>query len=377
MLLILDRHYDKWRKGARKLTDLCRHYGVTLGNAHSAAHDAEASLAVFEVMCSRYPAIRAIAPGDLNATLRGWYQEWLWSFSQYLERKGEPPIQPGQLRVANSRRSMTQWSGWGDLNSRSLGPQPSALDQTKPQPVKGQFYRRRRGRLNESKRGLPARGGRDDFDERGVGDAECVAHSERRTTSPLSATAIPRWATSRRTSSSVDGLIHVDVISSVDSNHETPPQNGTLLLRSLVRASRRGDSGPTAHAQRLSTTSRKGDRSLSPDEGPVEFPRVLRPPVRASRQARREAVGGALPLRRRARSARPRTHRARSSHRPADGVEVSTSYEGAYHRLRRTVESLHANGHPAYGTHHVIDPLTHALGQRGRAGSEQADVASI
>lgn len=95
-VLILDRHYDKWRKGARKLTDLCRHYGVTLGNAHSAAHDAEASLAVFEVMCSRYPAIRAIAPGDLNATLRGWYQEWLWSFSQYLERKGEPPIQPGQ-----------------------------------------------------------------------------------------------------------------------------------------------------------------------------------------------------------------------------------------------------------------------------------------
>jgi hypothetical protein len=26
------------------------------------------------------------------------------------------------------------------LNSRSLGPQPSALDQTKPQPVKGQSY---------------------------------------------------------------------------------------------------------------------------------------------------------------------------------------------------------------------------------------------
>jgi hypothetical protein len=31
------------------------------------------------------------------------------------------------------------WSGWGDLNSRSLGPQPSALDQTKPQPVKEEF----------------------------------------------------------------------------------------------------------------------------------------------------------------------------------------------------------------------------------------------
>jgi hypothetical protein len=38
------------------------------------------------------------------------------------------------------RLDSSHWSGWGDLNSRSLGPQPSALDQTKPQPVKGKSY---------------------------------------------------------------------------------------------------------------------------------------------------------------------------------------------------------------------------------------------
>jgi DNA polymerase-3 subunit epsilon len=95
-VLVLDRHFDKWRKGGRKLTDLCRHYEVTLGNAHSAAHDAEASLVVFEVLCERYPGFDAIPVARLNGTVRSWYQEWLSSFSLYLEKKGEEPIPPGR-----------------------------------------------------------------------------------------------------------------------------------------------------------------------------------------------------------------------------------------------------------------------------------------
>jgi DNA polymerase-3 subunit epsilon len=95
-VLVLDRHFDKWRKGGRKLTDLCRHYEVSLGNAHSAAHDAEASLVVFEVLRTRYPAFDDIPVARLNTTVRGWYQEWLSSFSLYLEKKGEAPIDPGR-----------------------------------------------------------------------------------------------------------------------------------------------------------------------------------------------------------------------------------------------------------------------------------------
>ncbi len=95
-VLVIDRHYDKWRKGGRKLIDLCRHYGVTLGNAHSAAHDAEASLIVLEVIRSRYPEFDTISVTDLNVALRSWYQEWLSSFSLYLEKKGEAPIAPGR-----------------------------------------------------------------------------------------------------------------------------------------------------------------------------------------------------------------------------------------------------------------------------------------
>lgn len=95
-ILVLDRHFDKWRKGARKLTDLCRHYGVDLRDAHSASADAEASLFVFEAMLDRFPEIEKLSIEDVSTTLAAWYQEWLASFSLYLEKKGEAPISPGR-----------------------------------------------------------------------------------------------------------------------------------------------------------------------------------------------------------------------------------------------------------------------------------------
>jgi DNA polymerase III subunit epsilon len=95
-ILVIDRHFDRWRKGARKLGDLARTYGVEQNGAHSAIEDAEVSLAIFDVMLERYPEIGSMAPGEVNATLRAWYQEWLTSFSQYLERRGEAPINSGR-----------------------------------------------------------------------------------------------------------------------------------------------------------------------------------------------------------------------------------------------------------------------------------------
>jgi len=95
-VLILDRRFDKWRKGSRKLTDLCALYGVTLGSAHAAVEDAEASLQVLEAQLQQYPAIGDISLASMNETLRAWYQEWLANFSQYLEKKGEAPINAGR-----------------------------------------------------------------------------------------------------------------------------------------------------------------------------------------------------------------------------------------------------------------------------------------
>ncbi|HEY5265446.1 MAG TPA: exonuclease domain-containing protein [Acidimicrobiales bacterium] len=95
-VLILDRHYDKWRKGPRKLTDLCANYGVTLDSAHSAVDDAAASLEVLEAQLKQYPAIGEIPVDSINESMRAWYVEWLASFSTYLEKKGEAPISAGR-----------------------------------------------------------------------------------------------------------------------------------------------------------------------------------------------------------------------------------------------------------------------------------------
>jgi DNA polymerase-3 subunit epsilon len=41
---VLDKHLDRYRKGRRRLTDLCEHYGVGLDEAHDAAADATAAM---------------------------------------------------------------------------------------------------------------------------------------------------------------------------------------------------------------------------------------------------------------------------------------------------------------------------------------------
>ncbi len=95
-ILVIDRHFDKWRKGKRTLGDLCRHYDVTLGDAHSASADAEASLAILEAQRIRFVELDTFEVTQVNSTLRSWYLEWLTSFSSFLEKKGDTPVNPGR-----------------------------------------------------------------------------------------------------------------------------------------------------------------------------------------------------------------------------------------------------------------------------------------
>ncbi len=95
-ILVIDRHFDKWRKGPRKLGDLCRQYGVDTGDAHSALDDARAALGVFDVMRAKFAELDVIPMAEINGMLRGWYQEWLSSFSSYLVKRGDGPISAGR-----------------------------------------------------------------------------------------------------------------------------------------------------------------------------------------------------------------------------------------------------------------------------------------
>lgn len=91
-VLVLDKHFDQFRKGSRKLTALAEHYGVAVHDAHDAGADAEMSVAILQVMAGRYPMIAAMDPKDLHDAQREWRLEQVVSFSNFLRDKGEPEL---------------------------------------------------------------------------------------------------------------------------------------------------------------------------------------------------------------------------------------------------------------------------------------------
>jgi len=87
--LVLDRHCDRFRKGSRRLPDLCAHYGVSPGQSHHAGADAEAAARVAFEITERYPEIQG-APIDLLFELQKvWQAEWLASYNEYRVSKGQ------------------------------------------------------------------------------------------------------------------------------------------------------------------------------------------------------------------------------------------------------------------------------------------------
>lgn len=88
--LVIDRHVDRYRKGKRRLTDLCEVYGVLLKDAHTADGDALATARVAWRMAERYP--RQLG-GDLCA-LQGlqaaWHRAWAEDFEPWLRANVDP-----------------------------------------------------------------------------------------------------------------------------------------------------------------------------------------------------------------------------------------------------------------------------------------------
>jgi len=96
-LFVLDRHVDKWRKGKRKLADLCEHYGVKPEELHDAASDALGSVLCVQALAAKYPNIARYEPADLHRLQVKWRCEQQESLSEYLVSSGEPAISPGEM----------------------------------------------------------------------------------------------------------------------------------------------------------------------------------------------------------------------------------------------------------------------------------------
>lgn len=90
--LVLDRHFDRYRKGRRTLADLCAHYEVVLGQAHDAAADAEAAVGVLLAMSRRFPEMYEARIDELHRSQAEWHRQWVDSLSEWRRSKGLTPL---------------------------------------------------------------------------------------------------------------------------------------------------------------------------------------------------------------------------------------------------------------------------------------------
>lgn len=100
---VIDKHIDRYRKGGRKLTDLCAHYGVPIGDAHTADADAIAACRVAWRIGSTRPDMAALPLATLHDQQAEWAAEQAASLQEYFRRKdpnalvrGEWPLIPHQ-----------------------------------------------------------------------------------------------------------------------------------------------------------------------------------------------------------------------------------------------------------------------------------------
>ena len=92
--LVCDRKLDRFRKGKKRLSDLCQVYGVELGDdAHTAEVDAVAAARVVWRMVERFPDDLQVDLWSLQEAQASWHREWAVDFEGYLRRvKDDPSI---------------------------------------------------------------------------------------------------------------------------------------------------------------------------------------------------------------------------------------------------------------------------------------------
>ena len=92
-VLVIDRAMDRYRKGSRKLSALCTHYGVTQTDAHTAGGDVLAAAAVAWALADANPDLADMDLEELHASQVTWHREWVEHYSEYRVGKGEPPLE--------------------------------------------------------------------------------------------------------------------------------------------------------------------------------------------------------------------------------------------------------------------------------------------
>lgn len=82
--LVIDRHIDPYRRGKRRLADVCTHYGVSLDRAHSSAADALAAARVAWKIAQRHPEVGTLELRALHQQQAQWHASWAEGFESWL-----------------------------------------------------------------------------------------------------------------------------------------------------------------------------------------------------------------------------------------------------------------------------------------------------
>jgi len=85
---VLDKQVDRYRRGKRTLGVTAAHYGVPHAEAHSAAGDAAATVALARAIGAMYPEVGDVTASDLHAAQVQWFAEDAAGLEAYFRRKG-------------------------------------------------------------------------------------------------------------------------------------------------------------------------------------------------------------------------------------------------------------------------------------------------
>jgi DNA polymerase-3 subunit epsilon len=93
--MVVDRRFDKYRKGKRTQDLVAAHYGVAQGKAHAAEDDAICAGRIAQAVNARYPEVAGCDRWELHRLQTTWFGEWRDDFNGWLRRQGSADLVSG------------------------------------------------------------------------------------------------------------------------------------------------------------------------------------------------------------------------------------------------------------------------------------------
>lgn len=89
--MVIDKQYDRYRKGSRKLTAVAEHYGITLSaqDAHGAAADTLAAARLAWKLAHVYPDLANMRLPELHMRQIDWRAEQQQGLAEYFRKQGK------------------------------------------------------------------------------------------------------------------------------------------------------------------------------------------------------------------------------------------------------------------------------------------------